>query len=290
MADQAKLPSSLAYLSTDYLALLASDCSSLLDLLPPRVEGQPTFIDVDGPVDPDTTLIRYDVPYAESDPKKSLKLRSSLGLLPFEDRQVPVDPNVRVLLDRFILPRRWKDTHGTVWVQHASPYVTSRTETLRTHEKLRNRLQQYHVKETGTCSIRNLLIAECYMEVIRQVTAECWERGLLLLSVHAERVAAQAAHREIFESRVGHAFRLALKGEKDMTTVEKEMDTLRKKVEALTQEEKNYRTLCEKFSAYAEEQMLIENKEHNDAVAALRKEGLLKRNQLEKMAAAPTNL
>lgn len=290
MADQAKLPSSLAYPSTDYLALLASDCSSLLDLLPPRVEGQPTFIDVDGPVDPDTTLIRYDVPYAESDPKKSLKLRSSLGLLPFEDRQVPVDPNVRVLLDRFILPRRWKDTHGTVWVQHASPYVTSRTETLRTHEKLRNRLQQYHVKETGTCSIRNLLIAECYMEVIRQVTAECWERGLLLLSVHAERVAAQAAHREIFESRVGHAFRLALKGEKDMTTVEKEMDTLRKKVEALTQEEKNYRTLCEKFSAYAEEQMLIENKEHNDAVAALRKEGLLKRNQLEKMAAAPTNL
>lgn len=290
MAEQAKLPSSLAYPSTDYLALLASDCSSLLDLLPPRVEGQPTFIDVDGPVDPDTTLIRYDVPYAESDPKKSLKLRSSLGLLPFEDRQVPVDPNVRVLLDRFILPRRWKDTHGTVWVQHASPYVTSRTETLRTHEKLRNRLQQYHVKETGTCSIRNLLIAECYMEVIRQVTAECWERGLLLLSVHAERVAAQAAHREIFESRVGHAFRLALKGEKDMTTVEKEMDTLRKKVEALTQEEKNYRTLCEKFSAYAEEQMLIENKEHNDAVAALRKEGLLKRNQLEKMAAAPTNL
>lgn len=290
MADQTKLPPSLAYPSTDYLALLASDCSSLLDLLPPRVEGQPTFIDVDGPVDPETTLISYDVPYAESDPKKSLKLRSSLGLLPFEDRQVPVDPNVRVLLDRFILPRRWKDAHGTVWVQHASPYVTSRTETLRTHEKLRKRLKQYHVKETGTCSIRTLLIAECYMEVIRQVTAECWERGLLLLSVHAERVAAQAAHREIFESRVGHAFRLALKGERDMTTVEKEMDALQKKVEALSQEETNYRTLCEKFSAYAEEQMLIENKQHNDAVAALRKEGLLKRNQLEKMAAAPTNL
>lgn len=290
MTSRPNLPSSHACVNTDYLAVLAAECSSLLDLLPPRVEGQPTYNEVDGPIDPESTLIRYDVPYAENDPKKSLKLRSSLRLQPPEDHPVPVDPNVRVLLDRFILPRRWTDAHGTVWVQHASPYVTSRTETLHTHETLRRRLRQYHAKETGTCPIRAILIAECYMEVIRQVTAECWERGLLLLSLHAERVAAQAAHREIFESRVGHAFRLALKGERDTTTVEKEMEALRKKVEELTQEEKNYRMLCEKFSAYAEEQMLIENKEHNDAVAALKKEGLLKRNQLEKMAAAPTGL
>lgn len=271
----------------DLLGALATECSTLLDLLPPRVEGQPSYIDCDGPIDPDATLIRYDVPYAVHDSKKSLKLRASLGL-GLEERVV--DPNVRVIVDRFITPRRWTDAQGTLWVQHASPYTTSRTETLETHHKLKRRLAQYAAKETGTCAIRTILIAECYMEVIRMVTCECWERGLLLLYVHAERVAAQVAHREIFESRVGHAFRLTLKGEKDTTTVEREIAALKAKIDALTQEEKNYRKLCDEFSAYAEEQTLIENKEHNDAVAALKKEGLLKRNQLEKMAQVPTGL
>lgn len=266
----------------DLLGELASECSTLLDLLPPRVEGQPSYIDVEGPINQESTLIRYDVPYAVHDMHKSLKLRASLGI-PLDDR--PVDPNVRVIVDRFITPRRWTDSHGTLWIQHASPYCTSRTETLETHEKLRRRLKQYEAKETGICPVRNLLIAECYMEVIRMVTVECWERGLLLLHIHAERVAAQVAHREIFESRVGHAFRLTLKGEKDITMVAKEILELKKKVEGLIQEEKNYRALCDQFSAYAEEQTLIENKEHSDIVAALKKEGLLKRNQLEKLAA-----
>eukprot|EP00796_Vickermania_ingenoplastis_P010040 gene10040-7015_t len=270
----------------DHLRALATDCSTLLDLLPPRVEGEPSYIDCSGPIDPESTLIRYDVPYAVHDPKKSLKLRRSLGLPDVEERST--DPNVRVIIDRFITPRRWTDQHGTLWVQHASPFITSRTDTLETHKKLKQRLGQYYAKETGTCPIRTILIAECYLEVIRMVTAECWERGLLLLYIHAERVAAQASHREIFESRVGHAFRLTLKGEKDTTNVEHEIAQLKKKIEELVQEEKNLRKLCDEFSAYAEEQTLIENKEHNDAVAALKKEGLLKRNQLEKMAAVPT--
>lgn len=243
------------------------------------------YIDCEGPVDPESTLIRYDVPYAVHDPKKSLKLRKKMGVGDVETR--PVDPNVRVIIDRFIIPRRWTDSRGTLWVQHASPFVTSRTDTLETHKKLKQRLAQYHAKETGICPIRTLLIAECYLEVIRMVTAECWERGLLLLYVHAERVAAQTSHREIFESRVGHAFRLTLKGEKDTATVEREIAELKSKIEDLVQEEKNLRKLCADFSAYAEEQTLIENKEHNDIVAQLKKEGLVKRNQLEKMASVP---
>lgn len=269
---------------TQNFCALAEECGTLLDLLPPRLQSQPSYIDCDGPIDPEETLVRYDVPYAVHDAKKSIKLRHTLGL-PVEDRTA--DPNVRVVIDRFIIPRRWTDSHGTLWVQHASPYVTSRTETLETHRKWKQRLAQFHAKETGTCPIRMLLIAECYLEVIRMITAECWERGLLFLHIHSERVAAQVAHREIFESRVGHAFRLTLKGEKDTANVEQMITQLKAKVQELEQEEKSLRKLCDEFSAYAEEQTLIDNKEHNDAVAALKKESLLKRNQLEKMASVP---
>lgn len=249
------------------------------------VPGPERYVDVDGPISEEETLIRYDTPFAPSDPKRSLLLRTKLGLTA-EERAV--DPNVRVILDSFIHPRRWRDpATGVTWVQHACPYLTSRTETIETRARLRQKLQEFHVKRTGTCPIRTVLIAECFLEVIRQVVAECWERGLLLLHVHAERVAAQAAHRELFESRVGHAFRLALKGDKDTTAVQAEIGDLKVRIATLEAEERELRTKCADFSLYAEEQLLIEEKQHNDTMTSLRREGLLKRNQLEQMLAVP---
>ncbi|ESS63204.1 dynein arm light chain [Trypanosoma cruzi Dm28c] len=136
------------------------------------------YIFVDGPVDPEVSLIRYDLPFAPSDPKRSLKLRRRLGL-PLDERAV--DPNVRIVIDSFITPRAWHDEAGVLWLQHGSPHPVSRTETVETHDKLRRRMQELGVQRTGICPLRSLLLAECFLEVIRQVTAECWERGLLCL-------------------------------------------------------------------------------------------------------------
>ncbi|ORC89486.1 dynein arm light chain [Trypanosoma theileri] len=245
------------------------------------------YVFVDGPVDPNLTLIRYDVPFAPSDPKRSYRLRQRLGL-PLEQRTV--DPNVRVVIDTFIPPRAWRDEMGVLWVQHGSPYPASRTDTVETHEKLRRRLEETGAKRTGICPIRSLLLAECFLEVIRQVTAECWERGLLLLHIHSERIAAQTAHRELFESRVGHAFRLALKGEKDTSRVQNDIAKLRERMEALAEEEKQLRQKCDELSTKGEEQMLILEKIQGDEIAAIKKEGMQKRHQLEQMIALPPPL
>jgi dynein light intermediate chain, axonemal len=233
-------------------------------------------------------LIRYDIPYAPGDAKRSLKLRQSLGCSA-EERIV--DPNVRVVIDSFITPRRWVDPDtGVTWVQHASPFPSSRIEAAETQARLHQQLEAYQARATGTCPIRSLLVAECMLEVLRQVTSECWERGLLLLHVYSERVAAQAAHRRLFESRVGHAFRLALKGEKDIAKVEEDMQQLRQRVEMLGQEEAELRQKCNDFEAYAEEQVLIASKRHSDALMKLKKEGAQKRAQLEQQLVIPTNL
>lgn len=246
------------------------------------------FVDVSGPADPAETLIRYDIPYAPGDAKRSLKLRKSLGCTA-EERVV--DPNVRVVVDSFLTPRRWVDPEtGVTWVQHASPFPSSRIEAAETQARLHQQLAAHQARTTGTSPIRSLLVAECMLEVLRQVTAECWERGLLLLHVHAERVAAQAAHRRLFESRVGHAFRLALKGEKDVAKVEADMLQLRERVELLEKEEAELRQKCNEFEAYAEEQVLIANKKHTDALMKLKKEGAQKRAQLEQQLVIPTNL
>lgn len=273
---------------------------AILQLLPTRkvnndngtyskdTAAPPSFVEVSGPADPAETLIRYDIPYAPGDAKRSLKLRKSLG---YAAEERVVDPNVRVVIDSFITPRRWTDAAtGVTWVQHASPFTSSRIEAAEVQARLHAQLEEHHARTTGTSPIRSLLVAECMLEVLRQVTAECWERGLLLLHVHAERVAAQAAHRRLFESRVGHAFRLALKGEKDVAKVEEDMRQLRQRVELLEKEEADLRRKCNEFEAYAEEQVLIANKKHNDALMKLRKEGAQKRAQLEQQLVVPINL
>ncbi|KPI84416.1 putative dynein arm light chain [Leptomonas seymouri] len=262
---------------------------AILQLLPMHHEGKaPSYIDVSGPANPDDTVIRYDIPYAPGDPKRSLKLRKKLG---YGVEERVVDPNVRVVIDSFITPRRWVDPEtGVTWVQHASPFVSSRIEAADTQERLHRQLQAHQTRTTGTSPIRSLLVAECMLEVLRQVTAECWERGLLLQHVHSERVAAQEAHRHLFESRVGHAFRLALKGEKDVAKVEEDMRQLRQRVELLEKEEAELRQKCNEFEAYAEEQVLIANKKHSDALLKLKKEGAQKRAQLEQQLVIPAHL
>ncbi|ESL10741.1 dynein arm light chain [Trypanosoma rangeli SC58] len=247
--------------------------------------GGHKYVFVDGPANPDVALIRYDIPFALSDPKRSLKLRQRLRV-PLDKR--PIDPNVRIVIDSFITPRAWRDEAGVLWVQHGSPYPVSRTETVETHDKLRRRMKELGVQRCAISPQRSLLLAECFLEVIRQVTAECWERGLLLLKIHTERTAAQRAHRELFESRVGHAFRLALKGEKDTSRVQQDIESLKRRAEELTEEEKFLRQQCDEISAKGEEQMLILEKLHGDEIAAIKKEGVHKRNQLEQMIALPT--
>jgi hypothetical protein len=240
------------------------------------------FLAVEGPVDSDKTLVLYDVPFAPEDPKKSLRLRQKLGLGP-ETREV--DPNVRVVIDSFVKPRTWVE-NGVRWVQHASPFPAARIDAVNVRDKLRRLEREMGAKATGICPIRSLLHAECFLEVIRQVTAECWERGLLLLKVHAERVEAQKAHRELFESRTGYAFRLALKGEKDTTAMVNQIEAYKKRIVELQKEEEVLKQQCDSFGKYAEEQLLIDDKKFTDEINALKKEATQKKNQLDSLTAA----
>ena len=238
-------------------------------------------IEVDGPVDDDKTLIAFDVPFAPEDPKKTLKLRQRLGLGP-EERHA--DPNAVAVIDSFIRPRTWTEG-GVRWVQKASPYPAPRIDAVRTKQRLAALVKEMGGRDTGVCPVRTYLHGECFIEVIRQVVAECWERGLLLLKVHAERVESQRAHRELFESRTGYAFRLALKGEKDTTAMVNRIERLKQMKIDLAKEELDLRDECKQLEVTYAEQLLIDEKRYNDELTALKKEANHKKNQLESLTA-----
>ena len=64
-----------------------------------------------------------------------------------------------------------------------SSHPATRVDVINLQEELDKRLQQRQARETGICPIREELYAQCFDELIRQVTINCAERGLLLLRV-----------------------------------------------------------------------------------------------------------
>ncbi len=52
----------------------------------------------------------------------------------------------------------------------------------------------WQARETGICPVREELYAQCFDELIRQVTINCAERGLLLLRVRDEMRMSVAAY------------------------------------------------------------------------------------------------
>ena len=71
-------------------------------------------------------------------------------------------------------------------IQSVSATPATKQDVLDLQEKLDKRLQQRQARETGICPIREELYSQCFDELIRQITINCAERGLLLVRVRDE--------------------------------------------------------------------------------------------------------
>merc|ERR1711941_244409 len=81
-------------------------------------------------------------------------------------------------------------------------------------EALDQRLMERQARETGIRPIREELYSQCFDELIRQVTINCAERGLLLLRVRDEMRMTIRAYQTLYESSVAYGLRKALTAEK----------------------------------------------------------------------------
>jgi len=73
-----------------------------------------------------------------------------------------------------------------LWVQYVSSTPATRLDVINLQENIDHKLQLRQSRETGICTIRVELYAQCFDELIRQVTINCAEQGLLLLRVRDE--------------------------------------------------------------------------------------------------------
>eukprot|EP00128_Syssomonas_multiformis_P014015 Colp12_sorted_trinity150504_noHs@5756 len=139
---------------------------------------------------PTASLVKYDNPVlvSRTSDKKSAKGKSkNAATAPARPAKLPpmgADKMQQTedILNSILPPRDWMED-GQLWMQQVSSTPATRLDVINLQEQLDMRLQQRQARETGICPVRRELHSQCFDEIIREVTINCAERGLLLLRV-----------------------------------------------------------------------------------------------------------
>ncbi|XP_046436600.1 axonemal dynein light intermediate polypeptide 1 isoform X1 [Neodiprion pinetum] len=238
-------------------------------------------------VPPTDTLIKYENPVlvtTHPERKNRDASPSKVGMtackvqtaLPTTDIRRETDE----ILNGILPPKEWEED-CQIWTQRVSSIPATRLDVINLQEQLDMRLQQRQARETGICPVRRELYTQCFDEVIRQVTINCAERGLLLFRIRDEIRMTMAAYQTLYQSSIAFGMRKALQAEQGKEDLILAADELRvQKVEL----EKNVAELRQKFEqaeTRAAEVREAEDKKHSEEIQFLKKTNQQLKTQLE---------
>merc|ERR1711966_216806 len=190
------------------------------------------------------------------------------------------------ILNSILPPREWTQ-EDQLWVQYVSSTPATRVDVINLQEELDKRLQQRQARETGICPIREELYAQCFDELIRQVTIICAERGLLLLRVRDEIRMTICAYQSLYESSIAFGMRKALQAEQRRNQHSKKMKDLQGANKKLKEEVEDLETKIAQIEKHEAERRETEERKHKEEVDILKKVNAGRKEQLEAMLQAP---
>uniref|UniRef100_A0A8C0EJI1 Axonemal dynein light intermediate polypeptide 1 n=1 Tax=Bubo bubo TaxID=30461 RepID=A0A8C0EJI1_BUBBB len=108
-------------------------------------------------------------------------------------------------------------------------------------------------------------------ELIREVTINCAERGLLLLRVRDEIQMTIAAYQTLYESSVAFGMRKALQAEEGKSNMEKRIAELEEEKRELERQVSEQKAKCEAIEKRENERQQIQEKKHAEEVQFLKR-------------------
>eukprot|EP01062_Namystynia_karyoxenos_P042400 TRINITY_DN309_c0_g1_i1.p2 TRINITY_DN309_c0_g1~~TRINITY_DN309_c0_g1_i1.p2 ORF type:complete len:267 (+),score=137.81 TRINITY_DN309_c0_g1_i1:84-803(+) len=229
------------------------------------------------------SLVKYENPVLLAEVRKRDKRKKGGGRLPPVDK--PPMTQTEDILNSILPPREWEDD-TKVWVQYVSSTPATRLDVINLQEQLDARLQQRQARETGVCPVREELYAQCFDELIRQVTVNCAERGLLLLRVRDEIRMTIAAYRTLYESSVAFGMRKALNAEQGKADMQQTIRQLERRVDELERHNQELQAKCEAIHQQETEQRKEAERKHQEELSFLRKANAQLTNQLSALLGA----
>jgi len=130
------------------------------------------------------------------------------------------------LLKIIIPPKEWTN-NGRTYIQYVSNSPSSREDVVNLQKLLDERLSARQAKETGICPIREELHSECFDEIIRQVTIDCPERGVLLMRSRDELKMTINAYKTLYNSAVSFGMRKQMESEIGKKEIKEQVEKLK---------------------------------------------------------------
>jgi len=161
-------------------------------------------------VSPPDTLVKYDAPLFAGIENHNKAVS-----------QGKIDTNSKLedMLNAMLPPREWVEESGT-WVQYSSKEPASRLDVISLQEQLDKKLGERKARESGICPVREELYAQCFDELIRHVTLDGPERGLLLMRTRDEIRMTIDAYKTLFTSSVTFGIKKQLRAEQGIPELE----------------------------------------------------------------------
>ncbi|CAG9464948.1 unnamed protein product [Pedinophyceae sp. YPF-701] len=210
------------------------------------------------------SLVRYDNPVlvvtSKQGPKPGMGRKKELA--PIEGKGVTQTEDI---LNSILPPREWTE-EGQLWVQYVSSTPATRLDVINLQERLDQQLQQRQARETGICPVREELYGQTFDEIIRQVTINCAERGLLLLRVRDEMRMTISAYQTLYESACAFGMRKALQAEQGRNELEARIDTLEGENGDLQRQVTELRMKCEQIEKREAERREAEARKHREDI------------------------
>merc|ERR1719230_2186723 len=138
---------------------------------------------------------------------------------------------------------------------------------------LDKRLLERQARETGICPVREDLYSQCFDELIRQVTLDGPERGLLTLRVRDEIKMTIDAYKILYESSVTFGVRKQLQAEQGMAELESEIEGLEAAKKELENQVLELRNKVEVSEKRGNERKTLEDKKRKEEIDFLKYQG-----------------
>lgn len=184
-----------------------------------------------------------------------------------------------------VIYREWLEESG-YWVQYVSKEPASRLDIITLQELLDKRLSERKARESGLCPVREELYKQALDELIRHVTMDGPERGLLLVRIRDEIRMTVDAYKTLFDSSVVFGIKKQLRAEQGIPALEQQAAALEAENAALEMELHNLRSKLDIIEKREAERKSADDRRRKEELDFLKYQGQHLDSFLKQMNAA----
>ena len=188
-----------------------------------------------------------------------------------ESSTIDSNPSLSETLNSMFLPREWEE-NGKKFIQYVSPEPATREKARDLFKALDEKIKERQAREKGICPVREELYSQCFDEIIRQVTIECPERGLLLVKVRDEIKMTIASYQTLYESAILFGIRKQIQTEAGKEDLKNRLLDLEDRKKELIKKKEQLDNKLKAFDKTIAERHQIETAKREEQSAFLRQQ------------------